>query len=146
MSSFLSGRTQRVMCGDCISDSVDVLSGVPQGSVLGPFLFLIYIDDILQHFDSTCCLYVNDCILYRKIESAHDVIMLQMICLYWNDGRRSGKCLLILISVWFFQLHKKIPIQGNVFCTIATELKMTESAKYLGVEIDCKSSFNQHIL
>ena len=59
ISSFMSGRTQRVMCEDSISDSVDVLSGVPQGSVLGPLLFLIYTDDILQHVDSTCCLYAD---------------------------------------------------------------------------------------
>ena len=66
------------MRGDCISNSIDVLSGVLQGSVLGPYCFLIYIDDILQHVDSTCHLYVDDCIPYQKIESAHDVIMLQI--------------------------------------------------------------------
>ena len=64
ISSFLSGRTQRVMCGDCIANSIDVLSGVPQDSVLGPLLFLICINDILHHVDSTCCLYADDCILY----------------------------------------------------------------------------------
>ena len=81
ISSFLPDRTQRVMCEYCISDSVDVLSGVLQGSVLGPLLFLIYIDDILQHVDSTCRLYADDCILLSKIESAHDVMLQNDLCL-----------------------------------------------------------------
>ena len=59
ISSFLTGRTQRVICGGCISES----SGVPQGSVLGPLLFLLCVNGISQH------VYADDCILYRKIES-----------------------------------------------------------------------------
>ena len=60
-------------------------------------------------------------------------------------GEVHGKCLLMLTSVWFFQLHKKeFPYKGNIFLH-NTELKMTECAKYLGVEIDSKLSFNQHI-
>ena len=43
ISSFLSNRTQRVVCGGFASDPVDILSGVPQGTVLGPLLFLVYI-------------------------------------------------------------------------------------------------------
>ena len=58
---------------------------VPQR--LGPLLFLIYINDILQHVDCICHLYADDCILYQKIESVHDVIMLQNdLCLleHWK--------------------------------------------------------------
>ena len=43
ITSFLSGRTQQVVCGGCYSSFTKVLSGVPQGSVLDPLLFLIYV-------------------------------------------------------------------------------------------------------
>ena len=77
ITSFLTRRTQSVVCGGCTSTPCNVLSGVPQGSVLGPLLFLIYINDIVQELSSICRLYGDDCILYRRIDSFTDVRALQ---------------------------------------------------------------------
>ena len=69
------------MCVNGSSSGVlPVTSGVPQGSVLGPFLFIFYIDDItmVPLSDSTMSLYADDLVLYRPIHSATDYHLLQI--------------------------------------------------------------------
>ena len=59
------------------SDIASVTSGVPQGTVLGPTLFLIYINDIADNITSNIRLFADDCVLYRTINSTSDNITLQ---------------------------------------------------------------------
>ena len=63
---FLSGRTQRVRVEGQLSEDVKVTSGVPQGSVLGPLLFLAYINDIGRNMESSIRLFVDDCNLQKN--------------------------------------------------------------------------------
>ena len=74
---FLIGRSQRVRVGGKLSDEVRVTSGVPQGSVLGPLLFLAYVNDIWRNIDSQIRLFADDCIIYRKVVNNQDVDKLQ---------------------------------------------------------------------
>ena len=73
ITSWLSGRFQKVVLDDQASDPVPVLSGVPQGSVL----FLIFINDLPENIRSSVRLFANDCVLYRNIESPMDCQILQ---------------------------------------------------------------------
>ena len=60
-----------------LSEEVRVNSGVPQGSVLGPLLFLAYVNDIWRNNESNIRLFADDCIIYRKITDNSDIGKLQ---------------------------------------------------------------------
>jgi len=77
IKSFLTGRKQRVVIGDNSSEWVDVTSSVPQGSVLGPLLFTIFINDLPQRVKNECRLYADDSKLIGVIEKEEDVICIQ---------------------------------------------------------------------
>ena len=77
IESFLSGRTQAVSVNGTHSTWENVTSGVPQGSVLGPALFLIYINDIQNQIQSKMKLFADDSIVYKEILSPEDHTILQ---------------------------------------------------------------------
>ena len=77
ISSWLSERSQKVVLDGQASDPVPVLSGVPQGSVLGPVLFLIFINDLPDNIRLSVRLFADDCVLYRNIKSPIDCQILQ---------------------------------------------------------------------
>ena len=58
--SFLTGRNQRVLFRGAVSSWVDVTSGVPQGSVLGPLLFNLFVNDISNSTSSNCVSFADD--------------------------------------------------------------------------------------
>ena len=77
IEDFLGNRTQEVFVNGSKSKRGMVKSGVPQGTVLGPLLFLIYINDIESQITSSIYLFVDDSALYRPIYSESDSISLQ---------------------------------------------------------------------
>ena len=77
IEGFLSNRRQRVVINGTKSEWSNVTSGVPQGSVLGPILFLVFVADITEVVESDMILFADDTKLYRKIESEEDSHILQ---------------------------------------------------------------------
>ena len=77
ITDFLTDREQRVLIRGQASEWIRVLSGVPQGSVLWPVLFLVYINDIVINIDSTIKLFADDAKMYRTIKSPNDTNALQ---------------------------------------------------------------------
>ena len=74
---WLSQCTQHVVVDGESSELVRVESGVPQGTVLGPLMFLLYINDITNGLTSNIRLFADDCIIYRTIYTREDSIHLQ---------------------------------------------------------------------
>ena len=74
---FLTNRTQKVVVDGSSSESARVRSGVPQGTVLGPLLFLTYINDLPSTVSSQVRLFADDCLLYRPIKCRADQEQLQ---------------------------------------------------------------------
>ena len=70
--AFLTERKQEVAIGGETSSSQQVLSGIPQGSVLGPILFVIYINDLPQAVRSPCKLFADDAKVWATLLSDHD--------------------------------------------------------------------------
>ena len=77
IDSFLCNRQQRVVVNGAKSQWAPVLSGVPQGTVLGPLLFSLYINDIMVGIESEIRLFADDCVCYRRIDSTEDTSKLQ---------------------------------------------------------------------
>ena len=145
IKSFLSDRTQHVSINGSHSALANVTSGVPQGSVLGPVLFLLYINDITNQIQSNIRLFADDSIVYREIRSPADHQILQMDIQMltdwskkWQMNFNTSKCHLLTIT------HKPKPSEFTY--TISNQpISRVNSHPYLGVTIDAKLSWSKHI-
>lgn len=77
ITEFLTNRSQYVVINNHLSTPVSVTSGVPQGSVLGPLLFLIYINDLPLHVSCNIRMFADDCVIYRAVINTPDQLTLQ---------------------------------------------------------------------
>ena len=85
IEDYLSGRLQRVVINGCSSSWSLITSGVPQGSVLGPLLFLIFINGLTEVIDSHIRLFADDTKIFRLIRSGNDCDLLQNDILRLNQ-------------------------------------------------------------
>ena len=77
LNNFLSNRKQYILANGSKSGQSEVKSGVPQGTVLKPVLFLIFINDITDNIDSDVSLFADDTRILRTVKNHDDVELLQ---------------------------------------------------------------------
>ncbi|CAC5405728.1 Glycosyltransferase-like domain-containing protein 1,Glycosyltransferase-like domain-containing protein 1-like [Mytilus coruscus] len=77
VKSFLSGRKQQLRVNSSYSEFKQVTSGIPQGSILRPILFVIYINDLPEMLDSNCYMFADDTKVFRQIQTTDDNDALQ---------------------------------------------------------------------
>jgi exonuclease III len=144
IKSFLAERSQTVVVNGTHSSPIAVTSGVPQGSVLGPVLFLLYINDIADSINSPMRLFADDSILYREINSPEDHILLQQdidrVYQWASDWRMSfnvKKCFLLPVTL----KRKK---STHLYTMDGKPVSPVSSHPYLGVKIAANLSWNPH--
>ena len=136
----------RVVVNGVKSDWAPVLSGVPQGTVLGPLLFSLYINDISSDIESEIRLFANDCVCYREIKDEKDTMKLQRdidrLCSWarkWGMRFQPVKCnMMQLTRKQIKKIHASYTLEG-------TNLENVESIKYLGVTITSDLRWNTHV-
>ena len=145
ISTFLTSRRQRVVVNGCQSSWLPVASGVPQGTVLGPLLFLLYINDITCEIRSQIRLFADDCIVYRTItnplDSAilqQDIDSLQSWADTWQMQFNSRKCHIMSISRQRCRPH-------TVYKLGSMPLSYVDSYPYLGVTVSSDMRWHNHI-
>ena len=112
------------------------MSGVPHGTVLGPLLFSLYINDISADIESEIRLFADDCVCYREIKNEEDTLKLQRDIDRLGSWARKWGMRFQPVKCNMMQLTNKrsSKIQAN-YTLEGTVLENVESIKYLGVTI-----------
>ena len=146
IAEYLNDRSQIVRVNGESSKSASVLSGIPQGTVLGPLLFVIYINDILDNVDSDGLLFADDAKIFRSILCKEDSLKLQGDIAKleeWSDQWllkfHPDKCHLLTLG----------KLENIMYChryqVGGIEIEHTFEEKDLGLVIDSELTFADHI-
>ena len=141
LKAFLTNRRQRVVVNGAVSGWCDVTSGIPQGSVLGPVLFTLYVNDLPEIVTSSIQLFADDMKIYRGIRSTVDHDQLQAdleILATW-----SKKWLLPFNVTKCSTLHLGSNNPKEVYSINGVSLQQTRVERDLGVLIDDQLKFRE---
>ena len=143
IQSFLCQRHMRVLVDGEASTEETVDSGVPQGTVLGPLLFLCHINDLPDVVTSHVRLFADDCLIYRHIRSnidsealQKDLKQLEKWAIDWGMTYNAKKCYILSVN----NKGLNYPYQLNNHT-----LQLVESTPYLGVTLTKDLTWGKHI-
>lgn len=153
IASFLTGREMQVSVKGHLSGGRAVNSGVPQGSVLGPLLFLIYINHVGSNLASNYKIFADDLKLYSHVNSnppcqypaaatsiQNDIDVLHRTSKSWGLKMNREKC-----AVLRFSRNFKDQV-SPLYCLDGSPLPVCQSHNDLGVLVDVKLKFHEHIV
>ena len=144
IESWITGRKQKVIINGEESEWADVISGVPQGSVLGPLLFVIFINDLPNHVIAALLLYADDSKVYKEITCENDIELLQTDLDSMDSW--SDKWLLRFAPDKLKRLTiSKQPQIDRAFRVGQHAVAKSACEKDLGVYVDAQLNFNEHI-
>lgn len=145
VQEYLCDRHQAVVIENVVSDFEPVTSGVPQGSVLGPTLFLIFINDIHIGINSKIRLFADDCVIYHVVtdysnceELDNDLRKLSEWCRDWQMNINTKKTKLMRFTTCNNFVSHTYTINNEA-------IEPVESFKYLGVHLTFNLTWNTHI-
>jgi hypothetical protein len=149
IKSYLDNRKQFVVYNSCKSVEMSISCGVPQGSVLGPLLFLIYMNDLPDCLNNVNnILFADDTTLYqsaRSIDDLYKTINIDLVTL--SDWLKANKLSLNISKTKYMLFsNKRLTGLNNLEVMINNTLLVREQClKFLGIYIDENLTWNQHI-
>ena len=153
ITNYLKNRKQKVVIGNEISSARDVLSGVPQGSIIGPLLFVLFINDITRGLSpgTNIALYADDTKIWRKIYGEDDHQILQHDISYllnWAVQNKivfhPNKCKVLSITHLRPPFLDILPEIQFMYHLGSEMLDYCESEKDLGIIVNSKLNWNEH--
>lgn len=143
--SYLSDRTQRVVLNGKTSEWTSVISGTPEGGILSPLLFSLYVNDLPSVIESHSLMYADDLKLFRRVRSHNDCTLLQddlnrisNWAKTWKLSLNASKCKTMSVTL------KRNPVQ-YVYTVDGTVLEKVDTMRDLGVILDSKLTFSTHV-
>lgn len=145
VKDFLSSRLQFTSANTCTSSFKPVTSGVPQGSVLGPLLFLIYINDLPSCVSSRIRIFADDCVIYRIISCDNDREALQTDINAINAWCSSWLMTLNHSKTKYMSFTNRASRFPTSYVLNNRSIDLVSTYKYLGVHLQPDLSWHYHI-
>ena len=146
IKGFLYDRTQEVVVNGTKSEPGSGISGIPQGSVLGPLLFVVYINDLLDNISSAGLMFADDTKIFRLISSREDALELQSDIAKLEDWSNTWQLRFNPDKCHVLSLGKFENIKyTHRYVVYNNEIEHVFDEKDLGVTIDSELKFDDHI-